>query len=276
MKLEKEWKCFDGYQRVYSHHSEVTRTRMEFAVFDPPPADAPPLLLYFLSGLTCTWENFVTKAGAQRAAAELNITIVCPDTSPRGEGVADHPDEYDMGQGAGFYLDATEEPWSPHFRMRSYIREELPRLVEEKRTVSHRAISGHSMGGHGALTLGISCPDFYQSVSALSPIVAPLQVPWGRKAFSHYLGADESQWAKYDACELLASRGYDRPLLIDQGQDDDFFQEQLRPELFVAASQKAQVDSLVRLQPGYDHSYYFIASFVAEHLAWHKERSLYR
>lgn len=274
MKLEKEWKCFGGHQRVYSHESEVTRTRMEFAVYDPPPQQTPPLLLYFLSGLTCTWENFVTKAGAQRAAAEHNVTIVCPDTSPRGEGVADRPDEYDLGQGAGFYLDATEAPWSSHFHMRSYIREELPRLVEDGRMVTHRAISGHSMGGHGALTLGLSDPGFYHSVSAFAPIVAPTEVPWGRKAFLAYLGTDENQWKKYDACHLLASRGYDRPLLIDQGLDDTFLSEQLRPELFAQASQKAHADSQVRLQPGYDHSYYFISSFIGEHIAWHKDRSL--
>jgi S-formylglutathione hydrolase len=272
MKLEKEWKVFGGMQRVFSHQSEATGTRMEFAVFEPPKGAEPPMILYFLSGLTCSWENFVTKAGAQRAAVEHNVLIVCPDTSPRGEGVPDRPEEYDLGQGAGFYLNATEAPWSQHFKMRQYIESELPGLVEAGRDVSHRAISGHSMGGHGALTLGISNPEFYHSVSAFSPVVAPCRVPWGQKAFAAYLGEDREPWADHDACRLVETRGYDRSLLIDQGEADTFLKEQLRPDLFEASCKQAGVHLQLRLQPGYDHSYYFIATFIGEHLAWHRDR----
>lgn len=271
MKLEKEWKCFGGVQRVFSHDSSSTKTGMQFAVFDPPQSDSPPLVLYFLSGLTCTWENFVTKAGAQRAAAEHNVRIVCPDTSPRGEGVPDVPERDDLGKGAGFYLDAKMEPWATHFQMKTYVTRELPTLVEGQSPPAHRAICGHSMGGHGALTLGILEPDFYHSLSAFSPIVAASQVPWGQNALGSYLGQDEEQWKKHDACELLLSRGYQRPILIDQGSSDPFLQEQLRPELFAEASKKSGVASTIRLQPGYDHSYYFISTFISEHVAWHRE-----
>jgi len=273
MKIFKEWKCFGGTQRVIEHESSATGTRMEFSVFEPP-GKQPRAVLYYLSGLTCTWENVVAKGGAQAWAVEHNLTLICPDTSPRGPGVADRPDEYDLGMGASFYLNATVAPWAQHYKMYDYILHELPQLIEPTLPAfsGQRGIFGHSMGGHGALTLGIKNPDFYRSVSAFAPVVAPSQVPWGRKAFTQYLGPDEAAWAEHDACQLIALRGYARELLIDVGTADNFLQEQLRPELFENACNDAGVTLTLRRQAGYDHSYYFISTFMREHLAWHAAR----
>jgi S-formylglutathione hydrolase len=273
MQIIKEWKCFGGTQRVYEHQSDATKTRMEFAVFEPP-GTAPRPVLYFLSGLTCTWENAVTKGGAQVWAAEHEVTLVFPDTSPRGDDVPDRPEQYDLGQGAGFYLDATRAPWKENFRMESYVVRELPALVEAALPSfsGKRGIFGHSMGGHGALTLGPKNSDFYGSISAFSPLVAPCQVPWGTKAFSEYLGDDREVWKEFDACELIARHGSPHPLLVDVGTADTFLTEQLRPELLEAACEKAQVDLILRRQEGYDHSYYFISTFVRDHIAWHRQK----
>jgi S-formylglutathione hydrolase len=245
---------------------------MEFAVFEPPGEGKRPVL-YFLSGLTCTWENAATKAGAQVWAAQHNITVVFPDTSPRGDAAPDRP-EYDLGQGAGFYLNATEEPWAENYRMETYVREELPRLVEAglSQFSGKRGISGHSMGGHGALTLGLKNPDFYGSISAFSPVVAPSQVPWGKKAFAQYLGEEEAAWRDFDACRLIEEHGSRHPLLVDVGTADNFLEEQLRPELLEAACKKGAADLTLRRQPGYDHSYFFISTFMRDHIAWHARK----
>lgn len=277
MPLEtlNQWKCFGGMQSVYAHDSAATGTRMEFSVFEPDrAAGAARPVLYWLSGLTCTWENFVTKAGAQRWAAEHGVTVVCPDTSPRGDDVPDAADEYDFGKGAGFYVNATQQPWSKNYRMYDYVVEELPGLLEAELGVDAglRGISGHSMGGHGALTLALNNPDRYRSVSAFSPIVAPSQVPWGEKALGRYLGDDRAAWAAHDACALVESKGWTGDILVDQGEADNFLAEQLRPELLEAACAKAGVPLTLRRQPGYDHSYYFVASFIGDHIAWHAER----
>lgn len=277
MTLEtlNSWKCFGGTQSVYAHQSAATGTRMEFAVFEPALLnDGPRPVLYWLSGLTCTWENFVTKAGAQRYAADLGITLVCPDTSPRGEDVPDAADEYDFGKGAGFYLNATQQPWAKHYRMYDYVVDELPTLIEKEFFVedSLRGLSGHSMGGHGALTLALRNPDKFTSVSALSPIVAPSQVPWGQKAFTRYLGEDRTAWLDHDACALIESRGWQGSILVDQGDADNFLEEQLRPELLEAACEKAGVELDLRRQHNYDHSYYFVATMIGEHLAFHAEK----
>lgn len=269
MQIKNEWKSFGGIQKVYTHHSEATGTPMDVAVYEPPTRSQPPLVLYFLSGLTCTWQNFVTKAAAQRAAAEHNVMIVCPDTSPRGSDVPDLPEEDGLGQGAGFYLNATQEPWNKHFKMHDYVRHELPRLVEQDRSLFGRALSGHSMGGHGALTLGLLYPEFYSSVSAFSPIVNPSEVPWGKRAFTAYLGADREQWLQHDACHLVRSHGYSRRFLIDQGSCDPFLERELTTQRFVDACSEAGVPLELRMQNGYDHSYYFIASFISDHIAWH-------
>lgn len=273
MKIFKEWKCFGGSQRVYEHQSHATGTRMEFSVYEPPGNERSGVL-YYLSGLTCTWENVLTKGGAQAWAAEHNVTLVCPDTSPRGAGVPDHPEEDDLGMGAGFYLNATQAPWALHYKMYDYVVRELPQLIEPALPAfsGRRGIFGHSMGGHGALTLGIKNPEFYSSVSAFSPIVAPSQVPWGKKAFAQYLGADQAAWAEHDACQLVMEHGYARELLIDVGTADNFLHEQLRPELFENACTEAGVALTLRRQAGYDHSYYFISTFMRDHLAWHAAR----
>jgi S-formylglutathione hydrolase len=267
-------RCFGGEQHRFEHRSSALNCDMIYAVYLPPQAAERSVpVVYYLSGLTCTDENFVTKAGAQRAAAELGIAIVAPDTSPRGEGVADDPEgSYDMGLGAGFYLNATESPWSAHYQMYDYVVTELPQVVAEacpKVDISRAAIMGHSMGGHGALTIGLKNPDRYASFSAFSPIVAPTQCPWGNKAFTHYLGADESTWEEYDTCVLLGQATKQRPILIDQGTADNFLEEQLKTHLVQEASEAAGYPIEVRLQEGYDHSYYFIASFVEDHLRFH-------
>nr|WP_225589662.1 S-formylglutathione hydrolase [Pseudoxanthomonas sp. PXM01] len=262
--------CFGGWQDVYEHASESLGCTMRFAVYLPPQAEGGKLpVLYWLSGLTCTEQNFITKAGAQRYAAEHGVILVAPDTSPRGEEVAD-AEGYDLGKGAGFYVDATQTPWSAHYRMYDYIVHELPALVEAHFPVTDaRAISGHSMGGHGALTIALKNPGRYRSVSAFSPIVAPSQVPWGEKAFGAYLGADRESWKQYDAVELVRGASERLPLLVDQGDADEFLQTQLKPELLQAAADAVGHPLTLRLQPGYDHSYYFIASFIGEHIVHH-------
>lgn len=270
----KRWKCFGGDQLVFAHESSATGTRMEFAIYLPPQvAKQPWPVLFYLSGLTCTWENATTKAAFQRAAAEHGMVIVAPDTSPRGDDVPDDTG-YDLGKGAGFYLNATQAPWSKHFKMYDYVVHELTELVARSFAVNFArfGIAGHSMGGHGALSIAIKNPDRFKSVSAFSPIVAPAQVPWGHKAFSAYLGPEHKVWADYDSCALMASRGWARDILIDQGDADEFLATQLRPELFAEACKARRVPLTLRMQAGYDHSYYFISTFMAEHVRWHAER----
>ena len=262
--------CFGGWQDVYQHASTVLDCTMRFAIYLPPKAAHGPVpALYWLSGLTCSEQNFIQKAGAQRYAAEHGITLVCPDTSPRGDGVV-NADGNDLGQGAGFYVDATQVPWAEHYRMHEYVVHELPALVEANFPVSgRRAISGHSMGGHGALTCALRNPGRYRSVSAFAPIVAPSQVPWGQQAFTAYLGEDRAAWKQYDATELVKAASERLPILIDQGDADEFLETQLRPWLLQAAADAAGYPVYLRVQPGYDHSYYFIASFIGEHIAHH-------
>ncbi len=231
--------------------------------------------MFFLSGLTCTWENATTKAGFQRWAASLGLIVICPDTSPRGPGVPDDPGgAYDFGLGAGFYLNATEAPWSAHYRMDDYVVEELPGLIAEHFPADPKrlGITGHSMGGHGALTIALRNPERYRSVSAFSPIVAPTLVPWGQKALAGYLGGDRAKWAAHDACALVRERGWKRDILIDQGEADEFLATQLKPELFRQACHERGIALTLRLQPGYDHSYYFISSFIEDHFRHHAER----
>jgi len=262
--------CFGGWQDVYRHDSAVLDCTMQFAVYLPPQAAQQKLpVLYWLSGLTCSEQNFITKAGAQRYAAEHGVILVVPDTSPRGADVADD-DAYDLGKGAGFYLNATRAPWDRHYRMYDYVVDELPALIEAKFDVTAaRAISGHSMGGHGALMIALKNPGRYRSVSAFAPIVAPSQVPWGEKAFSAYLGDDRTAWQAYDATVLIAAAQERLPMLIDQGYSDEFLSAQLKPQLLQAAAAAAGYPLTLRLQPGYDHSYYFIASFIGDHIAHH-------
>jgi S-formylglutathione hydrolase len=266
--------CFGGRQTVWRHESREIGGAMRLAVFLPPQAEQGPRpVLWWLSGLTCTEDNFTVKAGAQRVAAELGLILVAPDTSPRGEGVPDDA-AYDLGQGAGFYLDATREPWAERFRMYSYLTAELPALIAAHFPVdlARQGISGHSMGGHGALTLALKNPGKFRSVSAFAPIVGPSQVPWGRKAFSAYLGDDEAAWRAWDAVALVEDGARLPEVLIDQGQDDPFLERELQPGRFVAACESAGVPVELHLRPGYDHSYFFIASFIEEHLRWHNKR----
>ncbi len=262
--------CFGGWQDVYRHTSTTLGCDMQFAVYLPPQAATQKLpVLYWLSGLTCTEQNVITKAGAQRYAAEHGVILVAPDTSPRGDDVAD-AEGYDLGKGAGFYLNATEQPWAQHYRMHDYVVQELPVLIEAHFPATDaRAISGHSMGGHGALVLALRNPGRYRSVSAFSPIVAPSQVPWGEKAFTAYLGDDRTAWAQWDATALIAGAGERLPLLVDQGDADEFLQAQLQPQRLQQACEAVGHPLTLRLQPGYDHSYYFIASFIGEHIAHH-------
>ncbi len=277
MRLERisRRRCFDGWQDRYRHRSDTLNCDMQLSVYLPPQAERQPVpVLYWLSGLTCTDENFVTKAGAQRYAAELGLAIVCPDTSPRGTDLPGEHDSYDLGSGAGFYVNATQEPWARHYRMYDYVLRELPALIESGQLPvqrDNRAICGHSMGGHGALVLALRNPGFYRSVSAFAPIVAPSQVPWGQKAFRAYLGEDRTQWAAYDACALIAGGAERLPLLIDQGEADEFLAEQLRPELLEQACARAGHPLTLRRRPGYDHSYFFIATFIGDHLRHHAQ-----
>ncbi len=274
MDMISSWRAHGGTQGVYRHASATTGTDMNFAVFVPDHAPGTKLpVVWYLSGLTCTHANVMEKGEYRAACAELGVILVAPDTSPRGEAVADDA-AYDLGQGAGFYVDATEAPWSPHFRMRSYIEDELPALIASNfpADMNAQGITGHSMGGHGALTIALRNPDRFKSVSAFAPIVAPSQVPWGQKALAAYLGDDRAVWRRHDAVALIEDGARVPDLLIDQGTADAFLSEQLRPELIKAACDAAHMRLTLRLQPGYDHSYYFISTFMADHLHWHAAR----
>jgi len=266
-------KVFGGWHKQYTHHASSLHCTMRFSIYLPPQIEQGKKVpvLYWLSGLTCSDENFMQKAGAQRIAAELGIAIVAPDTSPRGNNVPDDTNQcYDFGLGAGFYLNATQEPWCEHYKMYSYIVDELPKLIEENFAVNQqRAISGHSMGGHGALTIALKNPKKYSSVSAFSPICNPINSPWGQKAFRGYLGDNQQKWQAYDSVELMKNSTSHLPMLIDQGDNDDFLAEQLKPETLMLAAKKNNQPLILRMQIGYDHSYYFIASFIEEHLHFH-------
>lgn len=266
--------CFDGKLGFYSHISQACRTPMKFAVYQPPQAKTGPVpVLYFLSGLTCTEENFMVKAGAQRYAAEYGLMLVAPDTSPRDGETPGADDDWDLGTGAGFYVNATADPWAKHYQMYDYVVEELPQLIAENFPANpdKQSVCGHSMGGHGALVCGLRNCDRYRSISAFAPIVAPMRCPWGHKIFSHYLGSDTGAWQAYDACELVHQYQDDRPILVDQGEADSFLAEQLRPHLFQEACTQSGRSLTLRLQPGYDHSYYFIATFIGDHLRFHAD-----
>ncbi len=274
MEITERHTSFGGRQEVWRHESAVLGCAMRFGIYLPAAAvrGEPCPVLYWLSGLTCTEQNFITKAGAQAYAALHGLILVAPDTSPRGEAVADDP-AYDLGQGAGFYLNATQAPWAAHYRMQDYVAQELPDLIERHFPASGvRGISGHSMGGHGALVTALRHPGRYRSVSAFSPIVAPSQVPWGQKAFAAYLGGDRAAWAQWDAVERIRSLPADAerlPLLVDQGLADEFLDGQLRPDLLESACHDANYPLTLRRQAGHDHSYYFIASFIGDHVAFH-------
>ncbi|HAC00327.1 MAG TPA: S-formylglutathione hydrolase [Brevundimonas sp.] len=274
METVKSHVVHGGTLRYLRHDSATTGTHMTLSVF-VPAGEGPFPVLIWLSGLTCTEDNFTTKAGAYKAAAEHGVIIVAPDTSPRGEGVADDA-AYDLGQGAGFYVDATQGPWAPHFRMESYVTGELIDLIDAQfPTTKTRSIFGHSMGGHGALTLALRHPELFKSVSAFAPISSPTRCPWGEKAFTAYLGEDRAEWAKHDAALLIeggAAKGVFDDILVDQGDADSFLTDQLKPELLTAAAQKAGQGLTLRMQPGYDHSYFFMASFVDDHVAFHAKR----
>jgi S-formylglutathione hydrolase len=273
LELLSEHACFGGVQRFFRHESSAIGLPMRFSVFIPPHADGERLpALFYLAGLTCTEETFMTKAGAQRFAAEEGVILIAPDTSPRGANVPGEAESWDFGVGAGFYLDATQEPWAKHYRMESYLHE-LRALVLDQSPVdgSRIGIFGHSMGGHGALTLALRRPDLFRTVSAFAPIAAPMRCPWGKKAFTGYLGSDEATWAQHDASALMANSRTPFPggILIDQGLADKFLAEQLYPEAFEEACAQAQQPLTLRRHPGYDHGYYFIATFVADHVRWH-------
>ena len=274
MEITKKHQVHGGTLRYLKHDSAVTGTPMTLSVFTPPGEGPFPVLIW-LSGLTCTEDNFTTKGGAYQAAAEHGLIIVAPDTSPRGEDVADDP-AYDLGQGAGFYIDAVREPWAPYFRMETYVTDELVALIDEAfPTTGIRSIFGHSMGGHGALTLALRHPHLFRSVSAFAPISSPTRCPWGEKAFRAYLGDDRAAWAAHDAALLVeggAARGAYDDILIDQGDADPFLADQLKPDLLTAAAKAAGQKITLRMQPGYDHSYFFMASFMADHVAFHARR----
>lgn len=273
LETVEEHRSHSGVQGVYRHSSASTGTEMTFSVFVPDHAEGAKLpVLWFLSGLTCTHANVTEKGEYRAACAEHGVIFVAPDTSPRGEDVSDDA-AYDFGKGAGFYVDATQEPWARHFAMRSYIERELPALVGEHFPVDmdRQGITGHSMGGHGALTLGLRNPDRFRSVSAFSPIVSPLHCPWGEKALGGYLGENRDTWREYDACALIEDGARLQHLLVDQGTGDDFLEGQLKTHLLAEACDNAGMHAQIRMQPGYDHSYYFISSFMAEHVGWHAE-----
>ena len=270
MKTVSENACFGGVQGVYSHGSEACRCDMTFAVYLPPQAKTGKVpVLWYLSGLTCTHENAMTKAGAQAWAAEAGIALIFPDTSPRGPDVA-NDEAYDLGQGAGFYVDATEAPWAPHFRMWHYVAHELPELVFSTFPLDRdrQGITGHSMGGHGALTLGMTLPETFRSLSAISPIANPTRSDWGRKQLGAYLGSDEATWAAHDATLLMEARGYPGPILVDQGAKDQFL-DLLKPEALVAAAAARRQPFEFRLLDGYDHSYFYVSSVMRDHVRWH-------
>jgi len=275
MKTISSVQCFGGLQNQYEHVSAALNCTMQFSVYLPPQAQTGQRVpvLYWLSGLTCTDQNFATKAGAQRVAAELGIAIVMPDTSPRGEDVPDDADKaYDFGLGAGFYVDATQAPWSTHYRMYSYIVDELPALVEAQLPVSSvRSIFGHSMGGHGALTIALNNAASYKSVSAFSPIVSPIECPWGQKALALYLGDDQAEWQRHDTVALIRNGAPQLPMLVDQGLADNFLANQLKTGLLEAVCAEKAYPAQVRYQAGYDHSYYFIATFIEDHLRFHSK-----
>ncbi len=268
-------KEFGGYLNRYTHQSKTLDCEMTFSVYLPPQAEKDKVpALYWLSGLTCTDDNARTKAGAQRYAAEEGIAIIFPDTSPRGDDVADEPDRYDLGQGAGFYVNATQSPWAKHYQMYDYVVRELPELLETELPLvpGLKSVSGHSMGGHGALITALKNPDAYQSVSAFAPICNPMNCAWGQGCFSAYLGEDKTAWEAYDATELVKSGARVKHILIDQGTADEFYDEkQLMPEVFDMACKNAQQSIDLRFQSGYDHSYHFIATFIGEHIAYHAE-----
>jgi S-formylglutathione hydrolase len=269
-------KCFGGWLKRYKHPSTSLNCDMIFAVYLPPQAETQKVpVLWWLSGLTCTDENFMQKAGAQRIAAELGIAIICPDTSPRGLDLPGEHDSYDFGSGAGFYVNATQEPWKTHYRMYDYVTQELPALVMANLPLNGReSISGHSMGGHGALVLALRQPDRYASVSAFAPITNPSNCPWGEKAFSGYLGAYRGTWAEYDACKLISRRQSQQELFVDQGEADNFKTEQLRPDQLQAICKEVGHPLIYRSHSGYDHSYFFIASFIEDHLRYHAKHLL--
>ncbi len=269
-------RCFNGTQFVYRHASRETNTPMRVAVYVPPQAeDARVPVVWFLSGLTCTEENFTVKASAQRVASELGLILVAPDTSPRGEAVPDDAEgAYDFGLGAGFYVDATQEPWTRNYRMRSYLERELPELVEAHLSadMDRQGIMGHSMGGHGALTIALRDPNRFKAVSAFAPIASPMNCPWGEKALSNYIGPDRAAWRDYDSCALIEGGARLPDLLVDQGTADSFLDSQLKPRLLEEACAKAGQPLTLRMQEGYDHSYFFIATFIEDHLRWHAQR----
>lgn len=276
MKTLSKWASHGGNLSVYSHDSDVCDCLMEFAIYEPPNIkNKQASVLWYLSGLTCNWSNVMEKSGLQSIASKLGLYVIAPDTSPRSYDGNEIPDDeaYDLGQGAGFYLNATQSPWNKNFKMDSYITKELPELLAKKLNLdlSRQGITGHSMGGHGALTLHLKNPETYQSVSAFSPIIAPSQVPWGQKAFQNYLGTDEINWKAYDACELVLRQPSSAHILIDQGSADNFLTKQLQPEKFQEACMKARQKLTLRMQEGYDHSYYFVASFIADHLRHHAD-----
>jgi len=266
-------KLFEGWHKQYEHKSEALNCEMRFAIYLPPQASnsTPVPVMYWLSGLTCNDENFMQKAGAQKLAAQLGIAIVAPDTSPRGEGIADDKNKaYDLGLGAGFYLNSTQSPWEKHYQMYDYIVDELPALIEANFPVTtQRAISGHSMGGHGALTIGLRNPKLYQSISAFSPICNPVNCPWGEKAFSAYLGQNKADWKAYDSCEILVKLTEHQPILIDQGTNDSFLQDQLKPENLANIACSKQGEFSLNMREGYDHSYYFISTYIESHMQFH-------
>jgi S-formylglutathione hydrolase len=270
MKTLSENRCHGGVQGVYAHASQVCGCDMTFGLFLPEEAERGPVpLIWYLSGLTCTHENAMVKAGAQKWAAEAGVALVFPDTSPRGAHIA-NDDAYDLGQGAGFYVNATEAPWAPHFRMWDYVTDELPRLLFNAFPLAEerQSIMGHSMGGHGALTIGMSFPGRFRSVSAFAPIANPTASDWGRKQFTAYLGTDEAKWAAYDATLLMRKRGFDGPILIDQGASDQFI-ELLRPEALAEAMAARRQGGILRMQKGYDHSYFFVSTFIEDHIGFH-------
>jgi len=273
ISIQDKTKIFGGDQLAVSHYSESCQCDMRFSIYLPPMEKEGMLpLLYWLSGLTCTDENFLIKAGAQRYAAEHGIAIVCPDTSPRGNEVPDDPENsWDLGSGAGFYVNATQAPWSTHYQMYDYVTEELPQIVQQNFPVAaeRQSIAGHSMGGHGAITIALKNPGRYRSVSAFAPICAPSQCPWGKKVFAAYLGQDQEKWGAYDSCALILQSREKLPLLVDQGDADSFLQEQLMPERLEAACQQTDYPLTLRYQPGYDHSYSFISTFIGEHFDYH-------
>jgi len=268
-------KIFEGQQLQYRHRSDSLGCDMEFSIYLPPQAESAKVpLVYWLSGLTSTDQNFVIKAGAQRYAAEYGIAVICPDTSPRGEDIPDDPDgAYDFGLGAGFYVNATQNPWAKNYQMYDYVVNELPELVNANFSVDpdRVGISGHSMGGHGALSIGLKNPDRFLSITAFAPIVSPIHCPWGQKALGNYLGEDRSNWAEYDSCELIRAATEHTPVLVDQGETDDFLEEQLKTGLLVEAAEQAGYPMQIRFQAGYDHSYFFVASFIGDHLEFHSE-----